>query len=206
MDDEMGEFEDGWEDEFESDEEVVDAEAGKGEDGVCIPYSVPLSCALNSAEGMEVDDEVMPPIEESEEQPPPPEAFIPGVHHLGKDEILEPDDSVYITRHNMSVNWPCLSFDILRDNLGDQRQRYPATAYIVAGTQADVAKNNEVSVYKMSSLQRTQRENGEHSADHFCAALDNTATKTRTMKRTATTIRWTKIPCSSTVPSPTLAA
>ena len=30
-DEEMGEFEDGWEDEFESDEEVVDAEAGNEE-------------------------------------------------------------------------------------------------------------------------------------------------------------------------------
>lgn len=29
-DDEMGEFEDGWEDEFESDEEVVDGEAEDG--------------------------------------------------------------------------------------------------------------------------------------------------------------------------------
>ena len=36
MEDEMGEFEDGWEDEYESDEEIVDAEAGKAEDGVCI--------------------------------------------------------------------------------------------------------------------------------------------------------------------------
>ena len=39
VEDEMGEFEDGWEDEYESDEEVVDAEAGKGEDGVCVPTS-----------------------------------------------------------------------------------------------------------------------------------------------------------------------
>lgn len=126
------------------------------------PKFLRMIYVLISRKGMEVDDEVMPAIEESEEQPPPPEVFIPGVHHLGKDEILEPDDSVYIMRHNMSVNWPCLSFDVLRDNLGDQRQRYPATAYIVAGTQADVAKNNEISVYKMSSLQRTQRENGQH--------------------------------------------
>ena len=125
---------------------------------------------------------------------------------LGEGEILEPDESVYIMRHSTGVDWPCLSFDILRDSLGEERQRFPHTAWIVTGTQADIAKNNEIIVYKMSSLQRTQRENGEHSADHFCAALDNTATKTRTMKRTATTIRWTKIPCSSTVPSPTLAA
>ncbi|KAJ3477251.1 hypothetical protein NLI96_g10595 [Meripilus lineatus] len=143
----IGEFEDHWEDEYESDEEVVDAAEKDGEDG------------------MDVDEEVLPPIEESEEQPSAPEIFIPGVHQLGKDEILEPDDSVYLLRHNMNVNWPCLSFDILRDNLGDQRQRFPATAYIVSGTQADVAKNNEITVYKMSSLQKTQRNGDDSDSD-----------------------------------------
>ncbi|KAG5644595.1 hypothetical protein DXG03_008073 [Asterophora parasitica] len=140
--DEMGEFEDAWEDEIESDEEVVDAEGGGQEDEMDV-------------------DEVMPPIEESEEQAPAPEVFIPGTHILGKDEILEADDSVYIMRHSMDVNWPCLSFDVLRDNLGDERQRYPATAYVVTGTQADSAKNNEIHVYKMSSLHRTQKDSDD---------------------------------------------
>lgn len=108
-------------------------------------------------------DEVIPAVEDSEEQPHSRDVFIPGRHVLGKDEILEPDDSVYEMRHSMNVNWPCLSFDVLKDNLGDERQRYPATAYIVAGTQADAAKNNEITVYKMSSLHRTQRDDGEHS-------------------------------------------
>ncbi|KAI1793164.1 glutamate-rich WD repeat containing [Ganoderma leucocontextum] len=145
--DEMGEFEDGWEDEYESDEEIVDGQPGKPDDS------------------MDIDDEVMPPIEESEEPPQAPEPFIPGVHKLGKDEILEPDESVYIMRHNMTTNWPCLSFDVLRDSLGDQRQRYPATAYIVTGTQAQVAKDNELHVYKMSSLQKTQKENDTDDED-----------------------------------------
>ena len=35
-DDEMGEFEDAWEDDIESDEEVVDAEPVEGEDGSCV--------------------------------------------------------------------------------------------------------------------------------------------------------------------------
>ena len=50
---------------------------------------------------MDVDDEVMPPIEETEEQPPAPQTFIPGVHKLGQDEVLEADDSV--SRKNPQV-------------------------------------------------------------------------------------------------------
>ena len=109
---------------------------------------------------MEVDD-VLPAIEESEEQTEVKDVYLPGRHTLGKDEILEPDESVYVMRHSMNVNWPCLSFDILRDSLGDNRQLYPATAYIVSGTQADVAKNNELYVHKMSSLHKTQKDGGE---------------------------------------------
>lgn len=101
-------------------------------------------------------DQTLPPVEESEEQIAP-RVYIPGVHVLGEDETLEADDSVYIMRHSMNVHWPCLSFDILKDNLGHERQRFPETAYIVSGTQADVAKNNEVVVYKMSSLHKTQK-------------------------------------------------
>ncbi|EGO02649.1 hypothetical protein SERLA73DRAFT_176020 [Serpula lacrymans var. lacrymans S7.3] len=112
-------------------------------------------------------DEVLPAIEESDEQPSAPDVFIPGTHMLGNDEILEPDDSVYVMRHSMNVNWPCLSFDVLRDSLGDERQRYPATAYLVSGTQADLANKNELAVYKMSSLHRTQTDGDEsHSEDN----------------------------------------
>lgn len=156
---EMGEFEDAWEDEIESDDgEVVDAEADEQEDGTSITN--PIQKLLKYHQGMDVD-EVLPPIEESEELPPAPQAFIPGTHVVGQDEVLEADDSVYIMRHTMNVNWPCLSFDILRDNLGDERQRYPAVAYLVTGSQADVPKNNEVSVYKLSSLHRTQKDGGK---------------------------------------------
>ena len=115
---------------------------------------------------MDVDeDDTIETIHEDDEdqdhtEQPGTDAFIPGRHALGKDEILEPDDSVYEMRHSMQVKWPSLSFDVLRDNLGDQRQRYPATAYIVAGTQAPSAKENELSVFKMSALHRTQNDGG----------------------------------------------
>jgi ribosome assembly protein RRB1 len=109
---------------------------------------------------MEVDDQVVPAIEESDEKPRPPNAFIPGLHTLGKDEILEADESVYVMRHTMNTDWPCLSFDVLRDDGGDQRQRFPASAYIVAGTQADAATKNQLTVFKMTQLHKTQKDGG----------------------------------------------
>lgn len=62
--------------------------------------------------------------------------------------------------HHMNVAWPCLSFDVLRDGLGDARQRYPATAFVVTGTQADIPSKNEVLVMKMSQLHKTQKDDG----------------------------------------------
>ncbi|KAG9314190.1 WD40-repeat-containing domain protein [Chiua virens] len=152
--DEIGEFEDAWEDELESDEDVVDADA---------------------PDGMDVDE--VHAIEESEEQPQALQTFIPGTHVLAKDEVLEPDDSVYIMRHSMDVTWSCLSFDVLRDSLGDERQRFPATGYVVAGTQAARADENELSVFKMSSLHRTQRDgdNDEDDDEDEDDALDEDA-------------------------------
>lgn len=111
--------------------------------------------------GMDVDDEVLPAIEETDEEPPTSDVFIPGLHTLGEDEVLEADEATYILRHGMGVDWPCLSFDVLRDNLGDERQRYPATAYIVAGSQALSGQSNQLSVFKMSSLHKTQRNSGK---------------------------------------------
>ena len=61
----------------------------------------------------------------------------------------------------MSTPWPCLSFDIVADNLGDNRKHYPRTVHAVAGTQAESrrAAENELIVLKMSSLSRMDRGN-----------------------------------------------
>jgi len=136
----MGEFEDAFEDEIESDEgEVVDAGGDMDVEG-------------------EQEDE-----EEDEEEEPAREAYMPGSAPLPEGHTLVPDQSAYDMLHRLNVTWPCLSFDFLRDNLGSQRQSFPHTAYLVAGTQADVAKNNEVLVMKASSMHRTSRDDGMYT-------------------------------------------
>jgi ribosome assembly protein RRB1 len=69
--------------------------------------------------------------------------------------------------HNISTPWPCLSFEIVRDGLGNNRRVYPATMYTVAGTQADNARagENELMVLKFSGLSRMERTAGEESSD-----------------------------------------
>jgi ribosome assembly protein RRB1 len=89
------------------------------------------------------------------------QTFIPGRSTLQPGQSLSPDTSTYEMLHTLSTPWPCLSFDIIRDNLGDNRKNYPRTAYAVAGTQAEAARSreNELMILKLSSLSRIDRGN-----------------------------------------------
>ncbi|MBE3048617.1 WD40 domain-containing protein, partial [Candidatus Bathyarchaeota archaeon] len=86
--------------------------------------------------------------------------FIVGRNKLEADQILSPDPSTYEMLHNLSTPWPCLSFDLVRDHLGDDRKVYPATMYAVAGTQAEHGRSreNQLLVTKLSGLSRMERE------------------------------------------------
>ena len=53
--------------------------------------------------------------------------FIVGRSKLEPGQTLAPDLTTYEMLHNLSTPWPCLSFDIVRDSLGDTRKAYPAT-------------------------------------------------------------------------------
>lgn len=63
------------------------------------------------------------------------EVYLPG-KPLEAGEELVCDDSAYVMLHQARTGAPCLSFDIIPDNLGATREAYPMTGYIVAGTQA----------------------------------------------------------------------
>jgi ribosome assembly protein RRB1 len=61
-------------------------------------------------------------------------AFRPGVDELAEGEELVYDPSAYNMYHSLRTEWPCLSFDICRDNLGESRVRYPHSIFIVTGS------------------------------------------------------------------------
>lgn len=95
---------------------------------------------------------------------------------LEKDHELVVDQSTYELLHHMNVEWPCLSFDVIKDKLGkllkmksyvigDNRTAFPMTSYIVAGSQADSYEENKVYVMKMSKMHKTMHDDDSDASD-----------------------------------------
>lgn len=59
--------------------------------------------------------------EDEEDEEKDLKLYLPG-QPLEEGEVLEADQSVYVMLHNLDVRLPFLSFDILNDNLGDERK------------------------------------------------------------------------------------
>ncbi len=139
------EFEDPYADEFEEeqyDDAAIEKEEDDAEDG--------------DDEAAQGEDE-----HEDEEYGEKKQVWRPGIDSLAEGEQLEHDPSAYTMYHSMTTEWPCLSFDILRDNLGDARQRFPHTMYMVCGSQADRSSNNKVTILKMGDLHKTGGQPGK---------------------------------------------
>lgn len=70
------------------------------------------------------------------------QVYLPG-KPLDADEELVCDESAYVMLHQAKTGAPCLSFDIVRDQLGENRDAFPLSCYIVAGSQAAKAHVNK---------------------------------------------------------------
>lgn len=82
----------------------------------------------------------------------------PGKDSVEDGERLQYDPTAYDCMSSMRLDWPCLSFDVLRDHLGGPRSTFPHTLFLVAGTQAGSAKQNYLAAMKVSNL--TQGKHG----------------------------------------------
>ncbi|GIL45981.1 hypothetical protein Vafri_3086 [Volvox africanus] len=76
----------------------------------------------------------------------------PGIDPVDEDEELAYDPTAYDCLHRFEVDWPCLSFDVLKDDLGGPRSTFPHTVYLVCGTQAAKVRQNYVAFLKLAQL------------------------------------------------------
>ncbi|KAK4872637.1 hypothetical protein RN001_014666 [Aquatica leii] len=90
--------------------------------------------------------------------------YLPG-QPLKEGEELICDPTAYVMLHQLQTGSPCLSFDVIRDDLGDDRDSYPLTSYLVAGTQTTHSHANNVIVMKLSNLHRTNKEEDDDDSD-----------------------------------------
>ena len=60
---------------------------------------------------------------------------------------------------------PCLSFDVIPDDLGSDRENFPLTCYIVSGTQAAKGKPNYINIMKLDNITKTQRNLEQDDSD-----------------------------------------
>lgn len=75
-----------------------------------------------------------------------PDVYLPG-QPLKDGEELVCDESAYIMLHQAQTGAPCLSFDIICDQLGNNRETFPLTCYFAAGTQAAKTHVNRYAIY-----------------------------------------------------------
>ncbi|CAE7321083.1 rrb1 [Symbiodinium natans] len=121
--------------EDEDEEEIVDAEAEENEN------------------------------DEEEEDEGPKMVWRPGVDVIEDGEQLDVEPGTYDMLHRAQVEWPCLSLDVVRDDLGAQRTSYPMTAYVVAGSQASKTEDNRLYMMKWHKLYKTSKDGKEDDED-----------------------------------------
>ncbi|GMR41204.1 hypothetical protein PMAYCL1PPCAC_11399, partial [Pristionchus mayeri] len=96
------------------------------------------------------------------------EVYIPGVSRaLKRNEELEFDPDAYKLFHSFETTRPCLSFDVARDALGEGRTEEggPLSCFIVAGTQAEKVRDNEIMVLGLKNLVGMSHDSDSESSD-----------------------------------------
>ena len=80
--------------------------------------------------------------------------YLPGMA-LAEGEELEVDPSAYVMLHELNAEWPCLSFDIVRDGGGEERTAFPMSGFLVTGSQADSRHKNMLYMLRCTNLRKT---------------------------------------------------
>ena len=149
-DDEELEFEDEFGDDFEEEEFVQEEDGEEGEEGAAGGSSMSKGDLMD----MEAEDGVNVETEGR---------LWRAGDAIPEGEKLDYDSSAYDMLHRMHMEWPCLTFAFAHDDLGEQRTKFPMTAYAIAGTQADDASHDRIICAKLSQLAKTKHDEDSES-------------------------------------------
>lgn len=92
----------------------------------------------------------------------PKEVWTGDPRKLKQDEVLDFENEAYEVFYRTSVEWPCLSLDIL--STPTPSSDFPYTVYLVSGSQS-TSLENKVYVMKWSELYRTQHDDQDESSE-----------------------------------------
>ncbi|SCU92548.1 LAFA_0F11320g1_1 [Lachancea sp. 'fantastica'] len=163
---EMGEFEDQFSDEFESDGEIIQMDGEEDDED----QDIEVDAEIDGGDRSETiqQDESNEQDQGSSNAEPQQQLYLPHLSKpLGPDEVLEADPSVYEMLHNVNVTWPCMTLDVVPDRLGSERRNYPQSLLMATATQASKKKDNELLCLKLSQLSKTLvKDENEDSSDN----------------------------------------
>ena len=124
------------------------------------------SSTSSDEEEVDDDEDIKNTTDIKNEEAENPTAFLPGQQKLEEGEELVMDEQAYIVYHQASLGTPCLSFDIIPDDLGNDRaDAFPLTLYGVAGTQAPKSSANSIVVFKMENLHPIKRKATQNTGE-----------------------------------------
>eukprot|EP00698_Gefionella_okellyi_P009971 TRINITY_DN2566_c0_g1_i1.p1 TRINITY_DN2566_c0_g1~~TRINITY_DN2566_c0_g1_i1.p1 ORF type:complete len:489 (-),score=101.04 TRINITY_DN2566_c0_g1_i1:195-1472(-) len=120
----------------------------------------------NAGEARDADDVDEPNEDESDNETAkgPVKFFRPSLHPEMAVE-MEFDPTAYSFMHQLQLEWPCLTLDILPDNLGAARVKMPHTMYVALGTDAARQQDNKISVCKITDISGAGGDESDDSDD-----------------------------------------
>ena len=86
------------------------------------------------------------------------ETYVPGSENI--DEELEVDEKYYKLLYKATTTFPCMSFDVVPDSLGEGEERanqFPAALSLVGGTYSGKRGQDSLVVIKFSQLKETHK-------------------------------------------------